>query len=336
MAKILIVLAVATVAFASPHQYHLGRQYQEPFAPAVAPEQPPVYAPSPAVQVPSSEYEYSYSVNDGFTGDRKDQVERRDGDIVQGSYSLVEPDGLSRRVVDYSADDLNGFNAVVHNEPAVAAVRAEPVAVATPAVRAEPIAVAPAVQAHYAPTPAIRAEPVAVAPAVQAHYAPAPAIRAEPVAVAPAYQYSRFTKYTPTINTEVAVAPSVRTHVNYAPVVRHEPVPVGPPAVSHQTISHTTKTVHPPQIGYRQIVENIPYTTQEVVHEPVAIATPAVRAEHYEVATPVARAEPIAVAPAIHQTHFAAPAVRHEQIIPTAHHAVPAVHAAAYPEAYYH
>lgn len=36
----------------------------------------------------------------------------RNGDHVQGSYSLVEPDG-SLRVVDYHANDLTGFNAEV-------------------------------------------------------------------------------------------------------------------------------------------------------------------------------------------------------------------------------
>lgn len=49
---------------------------------------------------------------DGLTGDRKSQHEVRDGGVVKGSYSVVEPDG-SVRVVDYAADDVNGFNAVV-------------------------------------------------------------------------------------------------------------------------------------------------------------------------------------------------------------------------------
>ena len=57
-------------------------------------------------------YSYNYGVSDGLTGDRKTQHEVRDGDAVKGSYSLVEPDG-SVRVVDYTADDANGFNAVV-------------------------------------------------------------------------------------------------------------------------------------------------------------------------------------------------------------------------------
>lgn len=33
--------------------------------------------------------------------------------MVKGEYSLVEPDGTTRKVT-YTADDHNGFNAVVH------------------------------------------------------------------------------------------------------------------------------------------------------------------------------------------------------------------------------
>lgn len=57
-------------------------------------------------------YQYNYGVADGVTGDQKSQHEVRDGGVVKGSYSVVEPDG-SVRVVDYAADDVNGFNAVV-------------------------------------------------------------------------------------------------------------------------------------------------------------------------------------------------------------------------------
>lgn len=39
-------------------------------------------------------------------------MEHRDGDVVKGQYSLVEPDGTIR-TVDYTSDDHNGFNAVV-------------------------------------------------------------------------------------------------------------------------------------------------------------------------------------------------------------------------------
>ena len=57
-------------------------------------------------------YIFNYGVKDLHTGDIKSQWEHRDGDIVKGQYSLVEPDG-SIRTVDYTADAHNGFNAVV-------------------------------------------------------------------------------------------------------------------------------------------------------------------------------------------------------------------------------
>jgi hypothetical protein len=42
----------------------------------------------------------------------KTQHEVRDGDVVHGSYSVNEPDGTVR-IVEYTADDHNGFNAIV-------------------------------------------------------------------------------------------------------------------------------------------------------------------------------------------------------------------------------
>ncbi|KAK0087732.1 hypothetical protein PV325_000203 [Microctonus aethiopoides] len=59
-----------------------------------------------------AKYSYNYGVNDPYTGDVKSQHEVREGDVVKGSYSLNEPDGTIR-VVDYTADPHNGFNAVV-------------------------------------------------------------------------------------------------------------------------------------------------------------------------------------------------------------------------------
>lgn len=62
-------------------------------------------------------YTFKYGVSDYHTGDVKSQHETRDGDVVKGQYSLVEPDG-SIRTVDYTADKHNGFNAVVSKTPA--------------------------------------------------------------------------------------------------------------------------------------------------------------------------------------------------------------------------
>ncbi|XP_050307138.1 cuticle protein 7-like [Anthonomus grandis grandis] len=68
-------------------------------------------------------YAFKYGVSDPHTGDHKTQTEIRDGEVVKGQYSLVEPDG-SIRTVNYVADPVNGFNAVVsksgpsvHEEP---------------------------------------------------------------------------------------------------------------------------------------------------------------------------------------------------------------------------
>ncbi|CAH0557214.1 unnamed protein product [Brassicogethes aeneus] len=58
-------------------------------------------------------YSFKYGVSDYHTGDIKSQHETRDGDVVKGQYSVVEPDG-SVRTVEYTADEHNGFNAVVH------------------------------------------------------------------------------------------------------------------------------------------------------------------------------------------------------------------------------
>uniref|UniRef100_A0A0K8V1R0 Larval cuticle protein A2B n=1 Tax=Bactrocera latifrons TaxID=174628 RepID=A0A0K8V1R0_BACLA len=103
-----------------------------------APVAAPVAVASDIVD-PHPQYTYAYNVQDALTGDSKTQEETRDGDIVRGSYSLIEPDG-SRRIVNYYADPINGFNAVVQKDVPVAAVA--PV-VAAKAVAA-PLVAAPA------------------------------------------------------------------------------------------------------------------------------------------------------------------------------------------------
>ncbi|CAD7086496.1 unnamed protein product [Hermetia illucens] len=67
------------------------------------------------VEAPAK-YDFSYGVQDDHTGDIKSQTESRDGDVVHGSYTLIDPDGY-KRTVEYSADKHNGFNAVVHRDP---------------------------------------------------------------------------------------------------------------------------------------------------------------------------------------------------------------------------
>ncbi|XP_044761947.1 larval cuticle protein A3A-like [Coccinella septempunctata] len=120
---------------------------------------------------PNPQYQFGYDVQDSLTGDSKSQVETRNGDLVQGQYSLNDPDG-TRRIVDYTADSINGFNAVVRKEPlvakavvaapAVAAVRAAPVLSAAPLIRSAPVIAQPAFSA-----PLIRSAPLLAQPAYQ-------------------------------------------------------------------------------------------------------------------------------------------------------------------------
>lgn len=81
-------------------------------------------APAPVVETPVlakvteskldyPQYSFGYSVQDFTTGDNKVAKEVREGGIVKGSYSLAEPDG-TKRTVNYYADPIHGFNAVVH------------------------------------------------------------------------------------------------------------------------------------------------------------------------------------------------------------------------------
>ncbi|KAK1135506.1 hypothetical protein K0M31_000095 [Melipona bicolor] len=104
----------------------------------------------------SPQYSFAYDVQDALTGDSKAQYETRNGDLVQGSYSLIEADG-TRRIVEYTADPINGFNAVVSREPATAvAAIAAPLVPYAPAI-APPVAAAaaPVLPAAAAPAPAI-------------------------------------------------------------------------------------------------------------------------------------------------------------------------------------
>ena len=102
-------------------------------APVVAARAAPLVAAAPVVAARSADYadaypqyQYAYNVNDVLTGDNKAQEEIRDGDVVKGFYSLVEADGSIRKV-NYYADPINGFNAVVQKSlPTV--VAAEPIA----------------------------------------------------------------------------------------------------------------------------------------------------------------------------------------------------------------
>jgi len=109
MVAVQIVLALALAATASAGAIGHG----------------PVLAAAPLVGdiYAYPRYSYNYGVADGYTGDQKSATESRDGGVVKGSYSLVQPDGVLR-TVNYVADPIHGFQAQVINSAAgVHAVR---------------------------------------------------------------------------------------------------------------------------------------------------------------------------------------------------------------------
>lgn len=165
----------------------------------------------PLVNPGASYTSFAYDVADPNTGDFKSQVETRSGGNVVGQYSLLDSDG-TKRTVDYSADDVNGFNAVVRKDPAVVA--------AAPAVVAAPVASAPAVvAAPVAAAPAVVAARTYAAPAV---YAAAPAVAARTYAAPAVYASSPVVAHTYAAAAPVVAARAYAPSVYAAgPVVAH-------------------------------------------------------------------------------------------------------------------
>ncbi|KAL9706136.1 hypothetical protein quinque_009654 [Culex quinquefasciatus] len=124
------LLAVATAQHYDPHYYQPQPQYHQPqyhaqpalvktVQPALVKTiQPALVKTVKHVEYPDTpaEYQFAYDVHDDQTGDIKSQQEERHGDNVKGVYTLIDADGY-RRIVEYTADEHNGFNAVVRREP---------------------------------------------------------------------------------------------------------------------------------------------------------------------------------------------------------------------------
>lgn len=186
-----------------------------------------------------AKYDFSYSVHDTQTGDIKQQYETRDGDRVQGQYSLVDADGL-HRIVDYTADDVNGFQATVRREPITKPLEPiHPVAVVAGPSAVKYISAAPITHSAPVATVYTHAAPVthhytAAAP-VTTLYHSAPSVTkyvSSPIAryrvASPVTQYTApVTHYTSAPVYTARVAPLVH---QYAPISGH---------VSYQTPAHT-------------------------------------------------------------------------------------------------
>ena len=65
---------------------------------------------------PNPQYNFSFDVKDDELTNYQNRQEERDGGVIKGSYSVVDPDGYVRTVT-YTADPKNGFQAKVVREP---------------------------------------------------------------------------------------------------------------------------------------------------------------------------------------------------------------------------
>ncbi|XP_046960573.1 histidine-rich protein PFHRP-II-like [Vanessa cardui] len=242
-------------------------------------------------EIAHPKYEYNYSVADGHTGDNKQQQESRDGDVVKGSYSFHEADG-SIRTVEYSADDHNGFNAVVHNTAPTAApayVKAAPVVVKTP------VYAAPALQYYhlYTSHKAIMFSKILSLSAVLA--VAAAGLIAEP-------HYSS------------AAAVSSQS------IVRHDQ----PHAVAAKIVAAAPVAYHAAPVAYH--TSPVAYQSSPVHYSSAAAVSSQSIQRHDQPQATVAHyaAAPVAHYSAAPVAHYAAAPVTHYAAAPVAHYAAPA------------
>ncbi|XP_023937090.1 cuticle protein 19.8 isoform X2 [Bicyclus anynana] len=97
-------------------QYQPRPQYQpQPQAP---PQQQyrPQQQREPEDYDPHPSYQFGFDVNDDQFTNYQNRKEQREGDVIKGSYSVVDSDGFIRTVT-YTADPKEGFRAEVSRQP---------------------------------------------------------------------------------------------------------------------------------------------------------------------------------------------------------------------------
>lgn len=67
-------------------------------------------------QQPSPSYQFGFDVKDDEFTNYQNRKETREGNVIKGSYSVVDSDGFIRTVT-YTADPKEGFKAEVVREP---------------------------------------------------------------------------------------------------------------------------------------------------------------------------------------------------------------------------
>ena len=134
----------------------------------------PSYYPTPKYKEVPKPYKYAYGVKEQYTGTNFEAAEGSDGNVVNGHYSVLLPDGRLQNV-KYTADHYSGYIADVSYEGY--AEQYAPVHKPAPAYHAAPKPVY-----HPAPKPVYHPAPKPVYhPAPKPVYHPAPIHKAAPV-----------------------------------------------------------------------------------------------------------------------------------------------------------
>lgn len=128
-----------------------------------------------------AKYQFAYSVDDPETGDKHAQEEQRDGDVVNGYYIVIQPDGVERRV-EYTADEEHGFQAKVTYQAGQGRVVA-------PVVKPQPV-VRP-VQVVSVPVQVVRQQPIVRTVVKKRPVQPAP-VRVQTVQTVPVQTYQTY------------------------------------------------------------------------------------------------------------------------------------------------
>merc|ERR1712212_843013 len=122
-AKVVLVALVAVAAsaenrFSGYNQDPPQQTYQEPEPIYRQPERQPAYSnPRPTYEEPQEgmPFNYNWAVKDDYSGNDYNHRSESDGDLTQGEYRVLLPDGRTQ-IVTYRSDKNTGFVAEVTYE----------------------------------------------------------------------------------------------------------------------------------------------------------------------------------------------------------------------------
>ena len=172
--KFIALFALLAAASAAPGEYYEQPALIKSYQPTIVKQLvQPSYIKKVVEHEEPANYDFEYAVHDEHTGDVKEQHESAKDGVVSGYYTLIDADGY-KRVVHYTADDHNGFNAEVRREP----VEGHKVIKTVQPVLVKKVIAAPAIaiQKYISPAPQYYSAPAPQYHEAKQYYsAPAPA-----------------------------------------------------------------------------------------------------------------------------------------------------------------